>query len=122
MQEQGTGGGGDLVREIFCPEKFSAGKIPPQSLKVMGKIAPHFSTKEESTKKRCIAGCQGRGAGAGFGLEKDVQHNVETSSSRYWAAAAFAEQRPTENTVSVDTALTINWQQHVVGSLKCPEG
>ena len=37
------GGGGDLVRENFCPEKFSAGKIPPQSLKVMGKIAPHFS-------------------------------------------------------------------------------
>ena len=39
----GTGGGGDLVRENFCPEKFSAGKIPPQSLKVMGKMAPHFS-------------------------------------------------------------------------------
>ena len=37
-------------------------------------------------------------------------------------AAAFVEQRPTENTVSVDTALTINWQLHVVGSLKYPEG
>ena len=37
-----TGGGGGLVREIFCLEKFSAGKIPPQSLKVMGKIASHF--------------------------------------------------------------------------------
>ena len=36
-------GGGGLVRENFCPEKFHAGKIPPQSLKVMGKIAPHFS-------------------------------------------------------------------------------
>ena len=38
---------------------------------------------------------------------------------RYWAAAAFAEQRPTENTVSVDTALIIIWQLHVVGS---PQG
>ena len=37
------GGGGDLVWENFCPEKFSAGKILPQSLKVMGKMAPHFS-------------------------------------------------------------------------------
>ena len=37
------GRGGDLVREIFCPEEFRRGKIPPQSLKVMGKIAPHFS-------------------------------------------------------------------------------
>ena len=36
-------GGGGLVRENFCPGNFSAGKIPPQSLKVMGKIAPHFS-------------------------------------------------------------------------------
>ena len=35
--------GGILVQENFCPEKFSAGKIPPQSLKVMGKMAPHFS-------------------------------------------------------------------------------
>ena len=37
------GGGGNLVRENFCPEKLSAGENPPQSLKVMGKIAPHFS-------------------------------------------------------------------------------
>ena len=36
-------GGENLVWEIFCPEKFRGGKIPPQSLKVMGKIAPPFS-------------------------------------------------------------------------------
>ena len=36
-------GGGILVWEKFCPEKFRRGKIPPQSLKVMGKIAPPFS-------------------------------------------------------------------------------
>ena len=35
--------GKNLVQENFCPEKFSVGKIPPQSSKVMGKIAPHFS-------------------------------------------------------------------------------
>ena len=38
-----TGGGGILVWENFCPEKFRRGKIPPQSLKVMAKIAPPFS-------------------------------------------------------------------------------
>ena len=36
-------GGGDLVWENFCPEKFRRGKSPPQSLKLMGKIAPPFS-------------------------------------------------------------------------------
>ena len=36
-------GGKNLVWENFCPEKFRGGKIPPQSLKVMGKIAPPFS-------------------------------------------------------------------------------
>ena len=36
-------GGKNLVWENFCPEKFRRGKIPPQSLKVMGKIAPPFS-------------------------------------------------------------------------------
>ena len=35
--------GKNLVQENFCPEKFRRGKIPPQSLKVMGKIAPPFS-------------------------------------------------------------------------------
>ena len=50
-----------------------------------------------------------------------MQQNVDVFI-QVLAAAAFAEQRPTENTVSVDTALTINWQLHVVGSLKCPEG
>ena len=39
----GIQGGKILVRENFCPEKLSAGKIAPQSLKVMGKIAPHFA-------------------------------------------------------------------------------
>ena len=38
-----TGGVGDLVRGNFWLEEFSAGKIPPQSSQVMGKIAPHFS-------------------------------------------------------------------------------
>ena len=32
-----------LVWENLCPEKFRQGKIPPQSLKVMGKIVPPFS-------------------------------------------------------------------------------
>ena len=40
---------------------------------------------------------------------KKMCNRVWTSPSRHWAAAAFAEPRPTENTVSVDTALTINW-------------
>ena len=31
-----------LVWETCCPENFKTGKIAPQSLKVMGKIAPHF--------------------------------------------------------------------------------
>ena len=61
-------GGENLVWENFCPEKFRRGKIPPQSLKVMGKIAPELAVR------------------------------------------------------NFDTALTINWQLHVVGSLKCPEG
>ena len=61
-------GGKNLVWENFCPEKFRRGKIPPQSLKVMGKIAPELAVR------------------------------------------------------NFDTALTINWQLHVVGSLKCPEG
>ena len=44
------------------------------------------------------------------------------SSTSKCATPVGTPQAPTENTVSVDTALTINWQLHVVGSLKCPEG
>ena len=51
--ESGGGGGGGqgYVHQTnhyrgeggFRKGKFLPGKIPPQSLKVMGKIAPHFS-------------------------------------------------------------------------------
>ena len=43
LATQAYRGGEILVWENFCPEKFRRGKIPPQSLKVMGKIAPPFS-------------------------------------------------------------------------------
>ena len=36
-------GGGGFSTGKFLSGELSAGKIPPQSLKVMGKIAPHFS-------------------------------------------------------------------------------
>ena len=32
-----------LARENFCPNKFSTENILPQSLKVTGKMVPHFS-------------------------------------------------------------------------------
>ena len=44
--------GGGLVREILCPEKCSSGKIPPQSLKVTGKTALHFSTVKGKAQGR----------------------------------------------------------------------
>ena len=41
-----------------------------------------------------------------FGLDKDVQHRDMTSSLRHWTAAALLQQRPTKNTVSIDTVLS----------------
>ena len=72
---------------------------------------------EQQAEQQALAEVQVQGS-----VWKKLCNRMWTSSSRDWVAAAFAEQRPTENTVSVDTALTMNWQLHVVGSLKCPEG